>query len=307
MPITAQNIFDLSMDLINKRLSNGTINPTTTSIYKARATGILTLWQNEIAKNGDFFNTYEISQKPYTNLFGYDSGFDIKEYFGTQDLSIECDGSVRTYYFEADAPCVVTIEDYTNGWNVLYTQTIPSTTTSYTAFKGTVTPTNGATRSRIRVTGGTYARITNYALFNISFYTGREPIYRPWIKYTMPSDFKSVEEIIEEFPVKRYEKSASYKWEGRKDLYINYNYEGSLRVIYKPIPITITDLAQTLQVDEITSMSGAYFLAAHLLLVEDPGSASYFNERYQDLKSESNLKQPSAEVKIEDIYGTGGF
>lgn len=46
--ITAQQIFNLACDLIGKRQSNGTIDPGKTAIYKARAPGILTLWQNEV-------------------------------------------------------------------------------------------------------------------------------------------------------------------------------------------------------------------------------------------------------------------
>lgn len=45
---TAQEIFNLACDLISKRQANGTIDGGKTAIYRARALGILTLWQNEI-------------------------------------------------------------------------------------------------------------------------------------------------------------------------------------------------------------------------------------------------------------------
>jgi len=46
---TAQNIYDLAIDLIDERLASGAINATNTTIYKARTLGLLTSWQNEIA------------------------------------------------------------------------------------------------------------------------------------------------------------------------------------------------------------------------------------------------------------------
>jgi|GEM_PF-6801591 len=49
MPSTVQDIFDLTVDLIDERLASGAVNATTTAVYKARTPGILNLWQNEMA------------------------------------------------------------------------------------------------------------------------------------------------------------------------------------------------------------------------------------------------------------------
>jgi hypothetical protein len=299
---TAQQIFDLAMDLVNKRAANGIINATTTAVYKARTPGILTLWQNENAKSGDLYNIYEVSNKPITNMYGLLNGFDIQEFIG-MDLIFEALGQAKAYYFEVDGPGTIYIEDYTNTWNVLATIIADNAITSFKAFKGVLNPTNGSTKTRIRFSGTYYYRTVNRALFSIPLAPDRIPDYRPWIKKVMPSDFKSIDHIIDEFPQRQYANDTTYKWEGRKDLYINYFYEGNVRIIYKPIPIQITDLSQTLQIDEITSMSGAYFLAAHLLLVEDPDTANFLNQRYEQLKLESNLKQPVSVQNIIDIYG----
>lgn len=298
---TAQQIFDLAADLINKRLANGTINATSTAVYKARTPGILTLWQNENAKSGDLYKTHEISNKPATNMLGYTSGFDYIEYVGTEIIK-EAVGSVKSYYFEVDGDCTVYIEDFNGTWNTLATIS-PTSVTDFTTYKGIVTPSNGATKSRIRFTGTYRYLITNYAMFSVPFQSNRVPDYRPWIKKEMPSDFKSLDQIIEEYPQRQYSKSISYKWEGRRDLYINYFYEGSVRVVYKPVPTPVTSLTQNIEIDDISAMSGAYFLAAHLILVEDPDSAGFFNQRYEEMKLENNIKQPATIDQIIDIYG----
>jgi len=185
---TAQDIFNITADLIDERLANGTINATTTAVYKARTPGILNLWQSENVNNGNMFKTYEIT-------------------------------------------C-----------------------------------------------------------------TRTEPM--AWNKYTMPDDFKNIDQIIKLTTDGRYIKKTEYKWEGKKDLYINSLFEGTIRIVYKSIPTLLTSINDTLQIDEVTSIGAAYFLAAHLLLTEDPASASYFNERYSEYRANTNIKNPSP---IEDI------
>jgi hypothetical protein len=298
---TVQQVFDLAMDLINKRLSNGQIAPNTAQ-YKARTPGILTLWQSENMKSGDMYRNYEISNKPIASMFGNFSGFDYLEYVG-QEIIKEANGSVKAYYFEVDGECTVYIEDFNGTWNTLATITVPSSVNDFEAYKGVVTPSTNATKSRIRFTGAYRYLITNYAMFSIPVAPNKVPDYRPWIKKEMPSDFKSLDSIIEEYPQRQYAKSNNYKWEGRKDLYINYYYEGSIRVVYKPVPMQITSMEQTLEIDEISSMSGAYFLATHLLLVEDPDSSNFFSQRYSEMKLENNVKQPATIQQIIDVYG----
>ena len=303
--ITAEQIFERAMDLMDKRNKTGAIDPTKTLRYKVRTPNILTQWQTEMSKQGDLYNTFEISNTPITNLLGMISGFDIQEFKGT-DLYFEGQGQARAYYFEVDNPGIVYIEDYTSGWNTLATITVPDTVTSFTAYKGLVTPTSGATKSRIRASGTYYYRIINRALYDIPFQSDRIPDYKPWVKHQMPDDYKSVDQIINEYPDRQYQKDSTFKWEGRKDLYINYYYVGKVRIVYKPIPVPITDLTQILEVDDITAETAAYFLSAHLLLVEDPASASFFNERFIELKAETSLKQPASIQDIVDIYGMNG-
>lgn len=303
MAYTANEIFNLSVDLMAKRLSTGIIDANKTASYRVRVPSILTIWQNGISRLGDLFSTHEFSNKPITNLLG--DQFDIVEFTST-DLIFECQSPAKAYYFEIDGEGTVYIEDYTTNWNTLGTITVPSNVNSFTSYKGVLTPTTGATKTRIRFSGTYYYKTVNRALFVEPFSLTRIPDYRMWTKHSMPNDFKSVDQIIEEESGGGYSIDASYKWEGKKDLYINYNFNGNIRIVYKPVPTKITSLTDSIEVDDITAMSGAYYLAAHLLLVEDPNSASFFNSVYEDLKREAVIKSPASENPIQDVYGGGG-
>jgi len=304
MAVTAQEVFNLAMDLLGEREETGVIDETDTKTYNVKTPGILTLLQAELIKQGEIFKKYEISNKPIENKLGYISNFDIQAFEGTE-LTFECSSPCKAYYFEVDNDATVYVEDYTSGWNTLATINATPTTSGFTAYKGVVTPTPGATRSRLRFTGNYYYRTINRALFNIPFASADEvPDYRPWVKKEMPNDFKSIDQIINEYPERQYSKDANYKWEGRKDLYINYYYNGIVRVIYRPIPDVITALTDTLQVDDVTARTILpYGLAAHLLLDENPDVANFFQQRYEELKALVALKQPVSEETIINLYG----
>jgi hypothetical protein len=65
-------------------------------------------------------------------------------------------------------------------------------------------------------------------------------------------------------------------------------------------PTMIRDKGNLLTVDDRTArMTLPYGLAAHLLLSEDPMRASFFNDRYDELKR----KRSATVSKIKDVYG----
>jgi hypothetical protein len=304
---TAQEIFNITMDLIDERLDSGLISESDTKGYNVKAPGILTLLQSELIKQGDIFKTYEISNKPIENVLGYSSNFDIQEFEG-EELIFEANKPTKAYYFEVDNDATVYVEDYNGSWNTLATINVVPTTEGFTAYKGIVTPSSGATKSRLRFGGSYYYRTLNRALFNVPFASRNDvPDYRPWVKKTMPIDFKSVNEIINEYPERQYDQNAHYKWEGRKDLYINYYYNGNIRSVYRPVPDTITALTDTLQVDDVTAKTiMPYGLAAHLMLEENTDTASFFNGRYEELKAMATRQPPSATEQIINHYGGFG-
>jgi len=69
-------------------------------------------------------------------------------------------------------------------------------------------------------------------------------------------------------------------------------------------PIPINSLNDVLLVsDRIALTVLPYGLAAHLLIVDDPSTASFYNARYDELKRKV---QTGGIVPIEDVYGVLG-
>ena len=255
-----------------------------------------------MSRSDNTFSTFEFDNKPIPNLLT--KGFEMQEHIDI-DVLFEADGIVKSYCIEADAPGTIYVEDYANGiWNTLATVTIPNTVTAFTQYKSLVTPTMGATRSRFRLSGATYYNATNMALYSYPMLADRVPDFRPWVKHSMPDDFKSLDQIVKESAT-GYVKDQSFKWEGKGDLYVAHDYVGKIRIVYKPIPVAITDLAQTMAFDDVTCMSASYFLASHVLIVEDPASASFFQQVYEELRNGNRVFQPSAESAIIDAYMLG--
>lgn len=319
MSTTVNQVFNITMDLMDERTDAGTLTDSDVVSYRVKTYNILNLLQAELLKQGSIYSEYSISNKPVKNELGFLSGFEVEEFIGT-DKNFEANSAIKAYYFEADNVGTVYIEDYTSSWNTLATVSTTASTSGFIAYKGVVTPTSGATKSRIRFSGTNYYRNVNRALFNVPFATDSDvPDYRPWVKKTMPSDFKSVDQIVSEFVdyangvPGQYTKDASYKWEGRSNLYIDYYFEGNIRIIYNPIPTLLTfsgtgssttDLNQTLTVDDITARTILpYGLAAHLLLTENSASAAFFNQRYEELKFAGTRQQAASAEQIINIYG----
>jgi hypothetical protein len=309
---TAQNIYKKALALIDELLPSGAIDIGKTEDYAGKAPMIIDMLQKELMKNGDLYKIYEIACSPIPNMLGNTTGFDIQEFKG-EDLLFECTndkyGGVKGYHFEIDKPCTVHIEDYNGTWNTLVTVIASPTVSGFTPYKGIVTPTIGATRSRMRVTGTYYARIINRALFNYPVEVA--PDYMPWIKVDLPTDVKLIDQVITEYPDRQYSKDANHKieWEGnRQSLYLNYYYIGKVRVQYKPIPTEITSLNDNLQIDDITSQIIAYGLAMYFMAAEqNEFLTQLFRDKFNILKAETFTRQPATIEQITDVYSSMGW
>lgn len=67
-------------------------------------------------------------------------------------------------------------------------------------------------------------------------------------------------------------------------------------------PVVLSDMNQELLVPDRTALLVLpYGLAAHLLLTEDSMAATFFNNRYEELK----IKRPSKIEKITNVYPGG--
>ena len=300
MAVTAQNVFDWLMSIADELTVNGTINPTDTNDYLYRTPAILNLLQASLLKQGDIYNDYEITHHPAEMSYG---SFNIFEYTG-EATSFIGESASYGYYFETSGEGTIYIEDYASGaWNTLTTITVPSTVTSLTAYKGIVTPTSGATRSRIRFSGTYRYLVKNIGLFKSNFPLASLPDYRPWVSKEMPTDFRSTSQIVKEYEEK-YVKDGSYKWEGKKTLYVSWHYEGLIRIQYRPIPDTISLITDTIQLDDVTaSTTLVYGLGMELYKNENPELYEHFKNEYYAEKISGTVKQARPEESIQNMYG----
>ena len=75
----------------------------------------------------------------------------------------------------------------------------------------------------------------------------------------------------------------------------------------RPIVKTISSFSQIIDMDDYICQSVMpYGLAAHLLMDENPSSAGFFQQRYDELKAMLAVGMPAESEDIIDIYGSSG-
>lgn len=312
MAYTIEQLFTRACSLVDSLKTDGTIDANTTADYRGRTLTLVDMAQKELLRQADYYKIFEFSRKPIQSMYGFMGGFDMEEYKADADLSFEVSndkyGGVKAYYFEADGSTgTVYIEDYTSQWNTLATISLTNTGIGFVAYSGAVTPTVGATKSRIRFSGQYYYRVVNRALFNYAFQANKVPVYRPWVPVEMPTDMKTIDKVITEYPPLKYAHDLFYKieWSGnRQTLYIDYYFEGKVRVQYKPIPTTPTSMNDLILVDDVTAQAICYYLAMNFVATEqNEYLTGLFKAQYDKLKLEAGIKQPSGTTSIIDVYG----
>lgn len=317
MPYTGEEIFNASIAILDELSDSGTIVDSQINEYKYRAPYLLDLFQHEMAKNGDLFKTFEMSCTRKKNLLT-----DVTQ----MGLIVENNGESQTYngigancfYLEVDGDCTVTMQEngvdlsgtysFNGGEETAFTGniniTVPAGTTSFLPIRGILTASGG--NVTMTISGDYYFKHNNRALSPYKFNSAlKVPDFKPWIKVTMPADFKSRSQIISETPNWQYsEGTPSVKWEGANELYVMFSYEGLIRIKYVPVPTKITDLTQALEIDEISATSGAYYLAEHFAMADQNSElAARCKEKYRELKIDSMIRQPLQPSEIKDLYG----
>lgn len=307
MSYTGTEIFNQAIAIIDELSDTGAIVDSQISEYKNRAPYLLDMWQKE---SPDIYNTIEISRKPMVNLLG--ERFKIEEHIAT-DRIFESNKHANSIYFKVDNEASVYIEEYTNGSWVNATGFYAKDDGAQTAFTGLITVpalTNPAKykcilsstgdKTRIRFSGNYYYLFYNFALYEAAFpICARVPEYGEYVKYTMPSNFDSIAQITEENP-----KAGLYhKWENNSDLFVNYYFDGVLKITYKPNPTKITSLTQTLEVSESSSIAGAYYLAEHFAMADQNSElAQRCKEKYAEIVTKNKKKRPLQPETIQDVY-----
>lgn len=79
--------------------------------------------------------------------------------------------------------------------------------------------------------------------------------------------------------------------------------------LYKrPIVTPLHSLDDDIPLDDyICRTVMPYGLAAHLLIQEDPSTANYFQQRYDELKAKLAVGMPTESADIVDVYGGGEY
>lgn len=75
----------------------------------------------------------------------------------------------------------------------------------------------------------------------------------------------------------------------------------------RPVLAKLEDLYTTIDLDDYCAGTVLpYGLAAHLLMQEDPTSANFFQQRYDELKNGLQRGMPAESEDIFDVYGPSG-
>ena len=302
------DLFKKALSLYDEISKTGEINVSKTADYKARTPYLVDMLQKELLKASNYSKKYEYANSPIDNNLGLTTGFNITEFKGI-DLIYESKENVTSYCFQVDGEGIVYIEDYTTQWNVLKIINTITPLNGFDEYKGIVTATVGATKSRLRFSGTYYYRTINRALFSIPLQINRVPSYAPWVKVPLPLAAKEIVQVIQEVEDRQYSKDTQYKQEMENNiiqLYVNYYFKGKLRIQYKPIPTTITSIDDAIELDGITSIGICYGLCAWFATSEQNEYVeSLCNKKFQELKIDSRVKTIASIENIIDIYRVG--
>lgn len=307
-----EEIFKTSCALVDSMTDAGEIDANTTADYRGRTLALVGQCQLELGDVADLFKIYEISSSSVPSMFGGGAFTEVRQFEVYEDLEFDCvngeRGEVKAYYFEADSNGgTAYIEDYNGSWNTLATVSLTNTTVGFQAYSGSVTGTTGATKSRIRFSGTTHYNVVNVALFDIPFESGKIPVYRAWKPAQLPVDVYKIDNVKIEYSPNVYTNNPAYRieWEdNRQTLYIDYNFNGVLKVQYRPFTSTPTAFTDNLEVDDLTAHCISYYLAMNFVATEQNTElTNLFRSQYENLKSQCGREQPLTEVPIVDYYG----
>lgn len=308
MSVTVQELLYKARALLDEYTDEGTIIPQSDVIdIEEKMILFLDMGQKELYKTGRTFQTLEFANKPITPIGGLFSGFEMKENTGEVEYFPDESGTseAKSYHIEADQTHEILIQEYESGvWQTLYTHSATAEE-GFQQYKGNITTTTSGNKIRMKISSDFYFKHINRAFFPYKFVT--VPDYRPWVRKTMPDDFRLLDAVVEEYSPRQYAQSTLYKWEEPNVFVYNYFYEGNFRIKYKPVPTTLTSRNQVLQIDDITADALAYFAASWIAPYENQSMTNPLFQKYTELKLESIITQPNGEESIIDVYGVGYY
>lgn len=300
--MTVQDLIYDVRALLNEYTDDGVIIAEEDIIdIQEKAIRFVNMGQRQLYKLGNKYETHPISHTPIDNLCSV--GFGIEEFTG-ETIYLPSETGVQgaqSYYIEADNPLVIELQENQSGvWTTLETET--ATLIGYTAFKGNLTLADTSNYVRYKISGSTFARVRNVALFEYLFNV--VPNYAPYYKEEMPSDFRSVDAVVEEYPNQNYRIKGNYKLEKNNTMYIDWNFSGQMRVNYFAYPTDVALLTDSIDLDDIATNALTYYVAAKIAAHEFKQLVNLFEDLYQEAK-QILVYEPASSVEMLDYYGEG--
>ncbi len=306
----AQDILYNARALVDEYNIDGVVISSDTDYIKAlEANGIryINMGLREIYKDSKYFKSFEISNNRIPNLLGDLSQFDKVDFTGVDKNYPENENGVvgaKAYYFEVDSDATVYIEEYSGTWDTL--ETINIVTSVPSRNKGAITPSDDSYPIRMRFSGTTFYRHQNRCLFPYSFKV--IPDYRAWIPVVMPDDFAEINEVICEKPVRQYGQDPDYKQEGFNELYINYFFDGNLRVVYSVQVTEVTVSTDTVLLPNPIAIEFLNnFVAARSAMKFNPVLSNFYEQKANELLFKAQDSGPASEESITDYYFGGNY
>ena len=257
--------------------------------------------QKELYNLGEYRKSIEISAYSVENKLGCQ--FEVVDFIGDDQYYPNESGipDIKSYCFEADMTHEVVIQELEGGsWVDLVTKN--GTDLAMTQYKGNLTPSTESNNIRMKFTGTTYYRHMNRALFIPQFQDDASVInYSSRVEYTLPTDFKKLDEVIED-PLTNTR--TNYSIESQR-FYYDYDFSGLIRINYMPIPTSITLATQTLEIDDIACEALGFYVAAWLAPYERQSMFNALYGKYEELRSMLIITQPKPEEKIVNAYFGG--
>lgn len=303
-------IFDKILAMLDQYTEDGVPVSQDDNIDIEKKVIVLTdMHQKELWKHNRNTKQVQIINKPPENRLGLLSNFDLIDYEGETQYYPNEQGidNVQGYSIqvntEANDNATILVQELIGGtWTTLVT-IAPTGITEQTTYKGVLSVSSTSNPVRYKIDGTEHFLHQNRALWKYKYKTDAVPTYEPWVEYTLPSDFNSVAMVVEEFPNVKYSQAANFKLENFKDFYYAFDFEGEIRITYKPVPATITSLDDELQIDTVRAQDLIYDIVAKLGFYENPDLVNWAEGRRVENKAEAQSDEAlSAEVLV-DYYG----
>jgi len=283
---TVQDIIYDARALLDEYTEEGIIiSPAEVADIEAKLIRFISKGQRELYSIGRNFKEFSFTNKPITPVGGLFSGFDLKVCTGEGDIKYfpdeEGTDEGKSFYIEANETHLVELQEYEVGsWQTI-TPYNGVGLVGMTPYKANVTVTTPGNKVRLKLSSNTYFEYINTAFFPYKFVT--VPDYRPWVHVTLPDDFRKLDSVVKEFPTRQHTEASDYKWEEPNIFIYNYYYEGSYKIIYKPIPAVITSKTDVLEIDDITAEALAFYSASWVAPFESQAMTNPLFQKFSEL------------------------